>query len=84
MNLDPIRLETPLRLEDVEPLESGDPVRLYVSRPEGCLEAYGLDAHSSTEEVRWEWQSRFTATGKAAMWVGKLSMWTASAVTLPP
>ena len=29
MNPEPIRLETPLRLEDVEPLESGDVVRLY-------------------------------------------------------
>jgi fumarate hydratase subunit beta len=29
VNLEPIRLETPLRLEDVEPLKSGDVVRLY-------------------------------------------------------
>ena len=43
-----------------------------------------LGAHSSAEAVRWEWQSRLTATGKAAMWVGKLSMWTASAVCVPP
>ena len=41
-------------------------------------------AHSSAEAVRWEWQSRLTATGKAAMWVGKLSTWTARAVTVPP
>src|SRR5215210_5080487 len=70
-----------------DPVEAHDvaaPQRLYVLRPEGCLETDALDAHSSTEEVRWEWQSRFTATGKAAMWVGKLSTWTASAVTVPP
>ena len=48
------------------------------------FEAGGLRAHSSTEAVRWEWQSRFTATGKAAMWVGKLSTWTARAVCVPP
>ena len=29
MNLEPIRLETPLRVEDIEPLKSGDVVRLY-------------------------------------------------------
>src|SRR5829696_1109786 len=44
----------------------------------------GRGAHRSAEAVRWEWQSRLTATGKAAMWVGKLSMWTASAVWVPP
>src|SRR5215207_3526687 len=70
-----------------DPVEAHDvaaPQWLYVARFEGRLQADGLDAHSSTEEVRWEWQSRFTATGKAAMWVGKLSTWTASAVTVPP
>src|SRR5215210_1313488 len=44
----------------------------------------GGGAHSSAEAVRWEWQSRLTATGNAAMWVGKLSTWTASAVCVPP
>jgi fumarate hydratase subunit beta len=29
VNLEPTRLETPLRLEDVEPLKSGEVVRLY-------------------------------------------------------
>jgi fumarate hydratase subunit beta len=29
VNLEPIRLETPLRVEDIEPLKSGDVVRLY-------------------------------------------------------
>ena len=29
MNLEPIRLETPLRLDDIEPLKSGDVVRIY-------------------------------------------------------
>jgi fumarate hydratase subunit beta len=29
VNLEPIRLETPLRVEDIEPLMSGDVVRLY-------------------------------------------------------
>ena len=30
----------------------------------------GRVAHRVTVRTRWEWQSRLTATGKAAMWVG--------------
>jgi fumarate hydratase subunit beta len=46
MNLDPIRLETPLRLEDVEPLESGDVVRLY-----GVLYAARDAAHARMKDA---------------------------------
>jgi fumarate hydratase subunit beta len=46
MNLEPIRLETPLRLEDVEPLRSGDVVRLY-----GVLYAARDAAHARMEEA---------------------------------
>ena len=46
MNPEPIRLETPLRLEDVEPLKSGDVVRLY-----GVLYAARDAAHARMKEV---------------------------------
>jgi fumarate hydratase subunit beta len=46
MNLEPIRLETPLRLEDVEPLRSGDVVRLH-----GVLYAARDAAHARMEEA---------------------------------
>src|SRR5918997_7077558 len=46
MNLEPIRLETPLRLEDVELLRSGDVVLLY-----GVLYAARDAAHARMEET---------------------------------
>ena len=46
MNLEPIRLETPLRVEDIEPLKSGDVVRLY-----GVLYAARDAAHARMKEV---------------------------------
>jgi fumarate hydratase subunit beta len=46
VNPEPIRLETPLRLEDVEPLKSGDVVRLY-----GVLYAARDAAHARMKEV---------------------------------
>ena len=46
MNPEPIRLETPLRLEDVELLKSGDVVRLY-----GVLYAARDAAHARMKEV---------------------------------
>src|SRR3712207_8242343 len=46
MNLEPIRLETPLSLEDVEPLKSGDVVRLY-----GVLYASRDAAHARMKEA---------------------------------
>ena len=46
MNLEPIRLETPLRLEDIEPLKSGDVVQLY-----GVLYAARDAAHARMKEV---------------------------------
>jgi fumarate hydratase subunit beta len=46
VNLEPIRLETPLRLEDVEPLKSGDVVQLY-----GVLYAARDAAHARMKEV---------------------------------
>ncbi len=45
MNPEPIRLETPLRLEDVEPLGSGDVVRLY-----GVVYAARDAAHARMKE----------------------------------
>jgi fumarate hydratase subunit beta len=46
VNLKPIRLETPLRLWDVEPLKSGDVVRLY-----GVLYAARDAAHARMREA---------------------------------
>jgi fumarate hydratase subunit beta len=46
MNLQPIRLETPLRLDDIEPLKSGDVVRLY-----GVLYAARDAAHARMKEA---------------------------------
>ncbi len=46
MNLEPIRLETPLRLEDVEPLKSGDVVRIG-----GVLYAARDAAHARMKEA---------------------------------
>jgi fumarate hydratase subunit beta len=46
VNLEPIRLETPLRLEDIEPLKSGDVVRLY-----GVLYAARDAAHARMKEA---------------------------------
>jgi fumarate hydratase subunit beta len=46
VKVEPIRLETPLRLEDVEPLKSGDVVRLY-----GVLYAARDAAHARMKEV---------------------------------
>jgi fumarate hydratase subunit beta len=46
VNPEPIRLETPLRLEDVELLKSGDVVRLY-----GVLYAARDAAHARMKEV---------------------------------
>ena len=46
MTLEPIRLETPLRLEDVEPLKSGDVVRLN-----GALYAARDAAHARMKEA---------------------------------
>src|SRR5579859_1124876 len=41
-------------------------------------------AHKTACPARWEWQSRFTATGRLAMWVGCCSTCTARAVMRPP
>ncbi len=46
MNIEPIRLETPLQLEDVEPLRSGDVVRLY-----GVIYAARDAAHARIKEA---------------------------------
>jgi fumarate hydratase subunit beta len=46
MNPEPIRLETPLRLEDIEPLKSGDVVRLY-----GVLYSARDAAHARIKEA---------------------------------
>ena len=46
MTLEPIRLETPLRLDDIEPLKSGDVVRLY-----GVLYAARDAAHARMKEA---------------------------------
>ena len=46
MNLEPIRLETPLSIDDVEPLKSGDVVRLY-----GVLYAARDAAHARMKEA---------------------------------
>ena len=46
MNIEPIRLETPLQLEDVEPLRSGDVVRLY-----GAIYAARDAAHARIKEA---------------------------------
>src|SRR5215216_6406665 len=69
------------------PVQADDvacPQRFDLLLGEWRFQPDGRGTHSSAEAVRWEWQSRLTATGKAAMWVGKLSMWTASAVWVPP
>src|SRR5215208_1215921 len=69
------------------PVEADDvacPQRLDLLLGERRFQPDGRGTHSLAEAVRWEWQSRLTATGKAAIWVGKLSMWTASAVCVPP
>jgi fumarate hydratase subunit beta len=46
VNIEPIRLETPLQLEDVEPLRSGDVVRLY-----GVIYAARDAAHARIKEA---------------------------------
>ncbi len=46
MNIEPIRLETPIQLEDVEPLRSGDVVRLY-----GVIYAARDAAHARIKEA---------------------------------
>jgi fumarate hydratase subunit beta len=46
VNLEPIRLETPLRLEDIKPLKSGDVVLLY-----GLLYAARDAAHARIREA---------------------------------
>jgi fumarate hydratase subunit beta len=46
VNLEPIRLETPLSIDDVEPLKSGDVVRLY-----GVLYAARDAAHARMKEA---------------------------------
>ncbi len=46
MNVEPIRLETPLRQEDVDPLKSGDVVRLH-----GVLYAARDAAHARMKEA---------------------------------
>ena len=46
MNVEPIRLETPLRREDVEPLKCGDVVRLH-----GVLYAARDAAHARMKEA---------------------------------
>ena len=46
MSAEPIRLETPLRLEDIEPLKSGDVVRLY-----GVLYTARDAAHARMKEA---------------------------------
>jgi fumarate hydratase subunit beta len=46
VSAEPIRLETPLRLEDIEPLKSGDVVRLY-----GVLYAARDAAHARIKEA---------------------------------
>ena len=69
------RVQNPVQAHDVTSFQGLD-----VLYGEWCMKVDRLGGHSSIEAVRWEWQSRLTATGKAAMWVGKLSTWTASAV----